>query len=87
MKMADMALLAELTFRDGERQKLCVHVENNTSSLINGINELNVKLTHLLSELVEQEKARRDCTDGELPSANNHGNADVIFAVVTLLIC
>ncbi|XP_035507764.1 ran GTPase-activating protein 1-like [Morone saxatilis] len=59
------AVSAELKFRDGMRQKICVKVENNLSSLINGVHELNENVSRLLSELVEREKARGDCADGE----------------------
>ncbi|XP_039980933.1 uncharacterized protein si:dkeyp-55f12.3 [Xiphias gladius] len=65
IKMAGVAVLAELKLRDGQRQKICVQVENNLSSLIHGINELNVNVSQLLSELVEREKARGDCAEGE----------------------
>ena len=68
--MAAMAVYAELKFRDGLKEKLSVNVENNLSSLINGIQELNPNVSRLLSELVEREKARGDCADGELTDAN-----------------
>lgn len=70
MKMADVAVLAELKFRDGLRQKICVQIENNLSSLIRGVKELNTNVSQLLSELVEREKARGDRAVGELPGGN-----------------
>ncbi|XP_050927493.1 uncharacterized protein si:dkeyp-55f12.3 [Lates calcarifer] len=63
--MADVAVLAELKFRDGLRQKICVQIENNLSSLIRGVKELNTNVSQLLSELVEREKARGDRAVGE----------------------
>ncbi|GAA6230896.1 uncharacterized protein si:dkeyp-55f12.3 [Lates japonicus] len=63
--MADVAVLAELKFRDGQRQKICVQIENNLSSLIRGVNELNANVAQLLSELVEREKSRGDRAVGE----------------------
>uniref|UniRef100_A0A8D3DZ36 EKC/KEOPS complex subunit GON7 n=1 Tax=Scophthalmus maximus TaxID=52904 RepID=A0A8D3DZ36_SCOMX len=58
--MSGMALSAELQFRDGQRRKICVQVENKLSSLITGINDLIVNVSQLLSELVEQEKSHGD---------------------------
>ncbi|KAF0024069.1 uncharacterized protein si:dkeyp-55f12.3 [Scophthalmus maximus] len=63
--MSGMALSAELQFRDGQRRKICVQVENKLSSLITGINDLIVNVSQLLSELVEQEKSHGDCAVGE----------------------
>ncbi|KAL7388302.1 hypothetical protein ABVT39_010990 [Epinephelus coioides] len=63
--MADVAVLAELRFRDGQREKISVKVENNLHSLINGIQELNTNVSRLLSELVEREKSGGDCAEGE----------------------
>lgn len=60
------AVSAELRFRDGQRQNISVKVENNLRSLINGINELNANVSHLLSQLVEREKDRGACAVGEL---------------------
>lgn len=57
---------AELRFRDGQSQKISVNVENNLRSTINGIIELNANVSHLLSELVEREKAHGACAVGEL---------------------
>uniref|UniRef100_A0A671W178 Uncharacterized protein n=1 Tax=Sparus aurata TaxID=8175 RepID=A0A671W178_SPAAU len=51
--MAAMAVYAELKFRDGLKEKISVNVENNLSSLINGIQELNPNVSRLLSELVD----------------------------------
>ncbi|XP_033181779.1 EKC/KEOPS complex subunit GON7 [Anabas testudineus] len=59
------AVSAELRFRDGQRQNISVKVENNLRSLINGINELNANVSHLLSQLVEREKDRGACAVGE----------------------
>lgn len=69
--MASSAVLAELTFRNGQRQKIAVAVENNLGSLINGINELNTEVSQLLSELVELEKAHGACAVGELLLTSN----------------
>ncbi|XP_044024597.1 uncharacterized protein si:dkeyp-55f12.3 [Siniperca chuatsi] len=63
--MAAVAVLAELKFRDGQREKISVKVENNLNSLIGGIHELNANVSRLLSELVEREKTRGDCAEGE----------------------
>lgn len=63
-KMAAVAVFAELKFRDGLREKVSVNVENNLSSLIGGIHELNTNVSRLLSELVEREKARGACAEG-----------------------
>uniref|UniRef100_A0A3Q3KV56 Uncharacterized protein n=1 Tax=Mastacembelus armatus TaxID=205130 RepID=A0A3Q3KV56_9TELE len=63
--MASGSVLAVVKFRDGQRQKICVKVENNLTSLINGINELNINVSRLLSEMVDQEKAGEHCAEGE----------------------
>lgn len=63
LKMA-AAVQAELRFRDGLREKVSVNVENNLSSLIGGIRELNTNVSRLLSELVMREKARGACAEG-----------------------
>ncbi|XP_034555824.1 uncharacterized protein si:dkeyp-55f12.3 [Notolabrus celidotus] len=63
--MAPVAVRAELVYRDGQREKVSVKVENTLSSLISGIHELNVNVSRLLSELVEQEKAHGVCAEGE----------------------
>lgn len=68
--MAVVAVCAELKFRDGLKEKISVDVENNLSSLINGIHDLNPNVSRLLSELVEREKAHGDCAEGELTDAN-----------------
>uniref|UniRef100_A0A3Q3NCJ3 Si:dkeyp-55f12.3 n=1 Tax=Labrus bergylta TaxID=56723 RepID=A0A3Q3NCJ3_9LABR len=57
------AVRAELMYRDGQREKLSVKVENNLNSLINGIQELNVNVSRILSELVEREKEEEDDSD------------------------
>ncbi|XP_065820279.1 uncharacterized protein si:dkeyp-55f12.3 [Labrus bergylta] len=59
------AVRAELMYRDGQREKLSVKVENNLNSLINGIQELNVNVSRILSELVEREKVGGVCAEGE----------------------
>uniref|UniRef100_A0A8C9YZ60 Uncharacterized protein n=1 Tax=Sander lucioperca TaxID=283035 RepID=A0A8C9YZ60_SANLU len=58
--MAAVAVLAELRLRDGHREKICVKVENNLSSLISGIHQLNADASRLLSELVERENPRQE---------------------------
>ncbi len=63
--MAAPTVFAELKFRDGLREKISVKVENNLNSLIGAIHELNENVSRLLSELVEREKARGDCADGQ----------------------
>uniref|UniRef100_A0A3B4UYI4 Uncharacterized protein n=1 Tax=Seriola dumerili TaxID=41447 RepID=A0A3B4UYI4_SERDU len=63
--MAGVMVSAELKFRDGQREKICIKVQNDMSSLIHGINDLNVNVSRLLSELVELEKSRGDCEDEE----------------------
>lgn len=68
--MAAASVSAELKFRDGERKKISVTVQNNLSSLINGLRELNANASQLLSELVEREKTSGDCAEGELSAAN-----------------
>uniref|UniRef100_A0A8C2WTU6 Uncharacterized protein n=1 Tax=Cyclopterus lumpus TaxID=8103 RepID=A0A8C2WTU6_CYCLU len=60
--MATEAVVAELRFRDGLRKKITVKVENNLSSLISGVQELNTNVSRLLSELVELEST---CGQGE----------------------
>lgn len=65
-----MAVIAELRFRDGQREKISVKVENNLTSLIKGVHELNANVSRLLSELVEREKTRGDSAEGELNAAN-----------------
>ncbi|TDH00789.1 hypothetical protein EPR50_G00192530 [Perca flavescens] len=61
--MAAVAVLAELRLRDGHREKICVKVENNLSSLITGIHQLNADASRLLSELVERENPRGACAE------------------------
>ncbi|XP_035851322.1 uncharacterized protein si:dkeyp-55f12.3 isoform X2 [Sander lucioperca] len=61
--MAAVAVLAELRLRDGHREKICVKVENNLSSLISGIHQLNADASRLLSELVERENPRGPCAE------------------------
>ncbi|TWW68432.1 hypothetical protein D4764_19G0002300 [Takifugu flavidus] len=61
---AAAALLAELTFRDGVKEQISVKVENNLTSLIAAVQELNGVASRLLSELVEREKSRGH-TQGE----------------------
>lgn len=63
--MATVAVCAELKFRDGLREKVSVQVQNNLSSLIGGVDELNSNISRLLSELVEREKGHRDCAEVE----------------------
>ncbi|XP_070781833.1 EKC/KEOPS complex subunit GON7 [Enoplosus armatus] len=63
--MAALTMLAELKFRDGQKEKISVKVENNLNSLINGIRELNSNVSRLLSELVEREKTHGDCAGEE----------------------
>ncbi|XP_069581197.1 EKC/KEOPS complex subunit GON7 [Brachyistius frenatus] len=63
--MAERAVLAELRFIDGRREEVRVQVENNLSSLIRGVNELNANVSRLLGELVEREKVHGDCSQGE----------------------
>lgn len=55
---AAAALLAELKFRDGVKEQISVKVENNLTSLIAAVQELNGVASRLLSELVEREKSR-----------------------------
>lgn len=64
VKMAAVAVSAELKLRDGLREKISVNVGNNLSSLINGIHELHTNISQLLSELVEREKSRGDGAHG-----------------------
>ena len=70
MTTVKMALSAELKLRDKHTQRICVQVENDLSSLNDGIKELNVNVSQLLSELVEREKAQGACAAGQLPDAN-----------------
>ncbi|KAG7233590.1 hypothetical protein INR49_006865 [Caranx melampygus] len=63
--MASVTVSAELKFRDGQREKICVQVENNLNSLIHGIHDLNANVSRLLSELVEREKSRGSCGEAE----------------------
>ncbi|CAF89531.1 unnamed protein product [Tetraodon nigroviridis] len=63
--MAAAALLAELKFRDGAKEKISLNVQNNLRSLIVAVQELNTSTSRLLSELVEQEKAQGDFAQGE----------------------
>lgn len=64
--MAAVAVFAELKFRDGSTEKVRVNVEKNLRSLIGGVRELNGGVARLLSELVERERARGVCAEGEL---------------------
>lgn len=64
--MAAVAVFAELKFRDGSTEKVRVNVEKNLRSLIGGVRELNGGVARLLSELVERERARGACAEGEL---------------------
>lgn len=68
-KMAAVTVSAELKFRDGQRERICVKVENNLNSLIQGIHDMNTNVSRLLSELVEREKCRGSCGEGELAAA------------------
>uniref|UniRef100_A0A3Q3IEA5 Uncharacterized protein n=1 Tax=Monopterus albus TaxID=43700 RepID=A0A3Q3IEA5_MONAL len=70
--MAAITVIAELKFRNGQRQNFSVEVKNDLCSLANGINELKVNVSQLLTEVVEEEKARRDCGGGKLPAAINY---------------
>ncbi|XP_067429103.1 uncharacterized protein si:dkeyp-55f12.3 [Thunnus thynnus] len=63
--MAGAAVQAELRFRNGLTEKICITVENHLSSLIRGIHELSPNVSRLLSELVEREKTRGACAEGE----------------------
>lgn len=67
--MAAAAVFAELKFRDGLREKISFKVENNMTSLIEAVQELNTHVSRLLSDLVEREKDRGDCA-GENTAAN-----------------
>lgn len=58
-------VLAELKFRNGQREEITVKVDNHLNSLISGIKQLNASVSQLLSELVDRENARRDSTQGE----------------------
>uniref|UniRef100_A0A3Q1HYE4 Uncharacterized protein n=1 Tax=Anabas testudineus TaxID=64144 RepID=A0A3Q1HYE4_ANATE len=70
------AVSAELRFRDGQRQNISVKVENNLRSLINGINELNANVSHLLSQLVEREKDREEEEDDSEDDEKDHQNSE-----------
>uniref|UniRef100_A0A3Q3EVV4 Uncharacterized protein n=1 Tax=Labrus bergylta TaxID=56723 RepID=A0A3Q3EVV4_9LABR len=70
------AVRAELMYRDGQREKLSVKVENNLNSLINGIQELNVNVSRILSELVEREKVGGVCAEGELCEEEDDSDED-----------
>ncbi|XP_047429733.1 uncharacterized protein si:dkeyp-55f12.3 [Mugil cephalus] len=74
--MAAVAVLAELKLRDGQREKISVKVENNLTSLISGINELNANVSQLLSELVEQEKTHGVCAQGEEDEESDEDEPD-----------
>ncbi|KAK2855768.1 hypothetical protein Q5P01_004503 [Channa striata] len=74
--MAALALSAELWFRNGQSQKVSVNVENNLSSLINGIHNLNKNVSQLLSELVEQEKSSGVCAVGEVEDSEEDDDED-----------
>jgi len=67
--MATEAVVAELRFRDGLREKISVKVDNNLSSLISGVQELNANVSRLLSELVEREHT---CGRGETGATGKH---------------
>lgn len=67
--MAAAALRAELTFRDGVKERMSVNVQNNLKSLIDGVRELSADTSRLLSELVEQEKSRGDSAQGRCGAA------------------
>lgn len=62
--MAAAVLLAELKFRDGVKEQISVTVENNLTSLIAAVQELNGVTSRLLSDLVEREKSRGDFSRG-----------------------
>lgn len=70
--METMCVKAELTFRDGKKEKIYIEIknENNLSSIMEGIHKLSEKVSKLLSELVEQEKHSGASTQGELIDAN-----------------
>ncbi|KAK2889715.1 hypothetical protein Q8A73_018015 [Channa argus] len=77
-----IVLFAELRFENGKSQKISVNVENSLSSLIKGINYVNTNVSQLLSELVEQEKARGACVGEEEDSEedneeDDHPNCDL----------
>lgn len=63
-KMAAAALQAELKFRDGVKKQISVTFQNNLSSLIAAVQELNASTSRLLTELVEQEKSHGDVAQG-----------------------
>ncbi|XP_034383430.1 uncharacterized protein si:dkeyp-55f12.3 [Cyclopterus lumpus] len=71
--MATEAVVAELRFRDGLRKKITVKVENNLSSLISGVQELNTNVSRLLSELVELEST---CGQGEACGTGEKDDSD-----------
>lgn len=56
---------AELRFRGGSTEQLCVPVDNNLASLGDGLRELHANVTRLLTEVVEREKVRGACAQGE----------------------
>lgn len=68
IKMAAVAICAELKLRDGTRERVGVVVKNDLSSLISGIKDLTANVSQLLSELVEREKGRGDSAEGEFTS-------------------
>ncbi|KAM9840718.1 uncharacterized protein ACBR49_016074 [Aulostomus maculatus] len=63
--MASVTVFAELKLRDGRRQNISVHTENNLPALVDGIREVSGKVSTVLTELVERERARGGCADGE----------------------
>ncbi|KAG7508242.1 hypothetical protein JOB18_007601 [Solea senegalensis] len=63
--MADVSLRAELQLKDGQRQKISVQLQNTLCSLVCGINELNVNVSQLLTQLVDREKDTRHCEEGD----------------------
>ncbi|XP_062267072.1 uncharacterized protein si:dkeyp-55f12.3 [Platichthys flesus] len=74
MTSVKMALSAELKLRDKHTQRICVRVDNDLSSLNDGIKELNVNVSQLLSDLVEREKARGACAAGEEDEDSDEGS-------------
>lgn len=71
--MAALTVQAELKFRDGQREKIAIKVENSLTSLVSGINKLNVNASQLLTVLVEQEKSLGHCAQGECLYPNVKG--------------
>ncbi|XP_054474781.1 uncharacterized protein si:dkeyp-55f12.3 [Anoplopoma fimbria] len=65
VKMAALAVKAELRFRDGQRENISVKVENTLCSVISGIHELNENVSRLLSELVQRENTCGVCAEDE----------------------